>query len=294
MKNNIKKPLNSLIEIDKKILPFFSSPIILKRISDQKKNIDLNKLNPQKKLIYKIIKLNEKLVKFSTSIKQYNLNLDSFFLPAFKGNEGKKSIGNATASHLPVKPLGQSVEGINNSEFILFVRNNLYYNLKFRWSNILYKIEKLIPVLKFHSLLNNINLFAPKRLLKPQSYIRYYYRIIKINNFAAYAKQQAPYTEQLPAERSLNLIPSLSAVEQPKAFHLKKANASLKTRVLRTQRSKVLIKINEYNDESSKLRSTIQLHKFENGRSIKYILKKLNTLLNEIDNIIFIKNIADF
>ena len=48
MKNNIKKPLNSLIEIDKKILPFFSSPIILKRISDQKKNIDLNKLNPQK------------------------------------------------------------------------------------------------------------------------------------------------------------------------------------------------------------------------------------------------------
>jgi len=36
--NNIKKqPLNSLIDIDKKILPFFSSPIILKRISDQKK-----------------------------------------------------------------------------------------------------------------------------------------------------------------------------------------------------------------------------------------------------------------
>jgi hypothetical protein len=111
MKNNIKKPLNSLIEIDKKILPFFSSPIILKRISDQKKNIDLNKLNPQKKLIYKIIKLNEKLVKFSTSIKQYNLNLDSFFLPS---------------------SLNEKVVGGNKSEFILFVRNNLYYNLKYR------------------------------------------------------------------------------------------------------------------------------------------------------------------
>jgi hypothetical protein len=63
MKNNIKKPLNTLNDIDKKILPFFSSPIILKRISDQKKNIDFKH---QKKLIYKIIKLNEKLVKFTT------------------------------------------------------------------------------------------------------------------------------------------------------------------------------------------------------------------------------------
>jgi hypothetical protein len=111
---------------------------------------------------------------------------------------------------------------------------------------------------------------------------------------AAYEKQQAPSAEQMM--RSINLIPNLSTVDQPKSFlpvelGLKKANTSLKTRVLRTQRSKVLIKINEYNDESSMLQSPIQLHKFENGRSIKYILNKLNTLLNEIDNIIFIKNI---
>ena len=38
MKNNIRKPLNSLNDIDKKILPFFSNPIILKRIEDKKKN----------------------------------------------------------------------------------------------------------------------------------------------------------------------------------------------------------------------------------------------------------------
>jgi hypothetical protein len=68
MKNNNfkKEPLNFLNDIDKKILPFFSSPIILKRISDQQKNKDSNVLNPQKKLIYKIIKLNEKLVEFTT------------------------------------------------------------------------------------------------------------------------------------------------------------------------------------------------------------------------------------
>ena len=47
MKNNIKKPLNTLNDIDKKILPFFSSPIILKRISDQKKNINFKLGDPK-------------------------------------------------------------------------------------------------------------------------------------------------------------------------------------------------------------------------------------------------------
>ena len=46
------------------------------------------------------------------------------------------------------------------TEFILFIRNKLYYNLKFRLSNILYKIEKFIPVFKSHTLLNNIYLLV--------------------------------------------------------------------------------------------------------------------------------------
>ena len=36
MKNNIKKPLNSFNDIEKKILPFFSNPIILKKIEDKR------------------------------------------------------------------------------------------------------------------------------------------------------------------------------------------------------------------------------------------------------------------
>jgi hypothetical protein len=54
--------------------------------------------------------------------------------------------------------------------------------------------------------------------------------------------------------------------------------------------TKVLIKINNYNDQSSYDYSIIKLHKFENGRSIKYILLKLKNLLNEIENLINIKN----
>ena len=41
-------------QIDKRILPFFSVPVILKNISDKKKYKNLNLLNPQNKLIYKI------------------------------------------------------------------------------------------------------------------------------------------------------------------------------------------------------------------------------------------------
>jgi hypothetical protein len=179
MKNNIKKPLNSFNDIDKKILPFFSNPIIFKKIEDQKKNKDLNQINPQKKLIFNIIKLNEKLVKFTTSIKNYNLNIDSFYLT---------EAGNKLAE----------------TELLLFIRNNLYYNLKYRLSNILYKFERFIPVLKFNSLLYNINLFVPKRLFKPQPYIRFTYRIIQINNHFNNMNTQTDKSSANPLLKSLN------------------------------------------------------------------------------------------
>jgi hypothetical protein len=268
MKNNIKKPLNSFNDVDKKILPFFSNPIILKRIENKKKNKDLNQVNPQKKLIYKIIKLNEKLVKFTTSIKNYNLNLDSFKLTEL---DNKRT----------------------ETEFILFIRNNLYYNLKFRVSNILYKIEKFIPVLKFHSLLYNINLFNPKRLFKPQPYIRFTYRIIQINNYfnnkninlaSSFLKNREEESNNLFSNYRSILPRGYSANNALTLSKNKKASTALEAR------NKVLIKINTYNELSSFNYSIIQLHKFENGRSIKYILLKLNNLLNEIDNIINIKN----
>ena len=48
---------------EKRILPLFSVPVILKKISDKKKYKNFKLLNPQKKLIYKIIRLNKKLNK---------------------------------------------------------------------------------------------------------------------------------------------------------------------------------------------------------------------------------------
>jgi hypothetical protein len=110
-------------QIDKRILPFFSVSVILKNISDKKKYKNLNFLNHQKKLIYKIIKINKKLEKLVESIKKYNLNLNSF-----KGSK---------------------------LDFILFLRNNLYFNLKICFSNILYKIDLIKAV--YNSTINNNN-----------------------------------------------------------------------------------------------------------------------------------------
>ncbi len=348
-KNLAFAPNNSLNHVNEKILPFFSSPVILKKILDQEKNIDNNLLNPEKKLIYKIIKLNENLVKSTTSIKKYNLKLDSWL-----------SVG-------------------NKSEFILFMRNNLYYNLKFRLSNILYKIEKFTPVLKFNSLLNNINLFAPKRLFKPQSSIRFTYRMIQINDIFNFKKTlksklsnrnlnvsnkklrsgslskgrvlvliknynysptvqdqeslmslkkvkdplniSATHTHNdsstgfvngtvTSAEPSLTTLLSSMAGEINKSQHKVVGKKNKKTKTMHSilteaseQKKLSIANHSSYSsDHPNKVQnlgvrrrincSTIQLQKLlkENGKSIKYILLKLNELLNEIENTINIKN----
>ena len=64
------------INIDKRILPLFSTPVILKQISDKKRNkYNFNLLNPQKKLTYKVISLKEILSIFLKGLNLYNFNL---------------------------------------------------------------------------------------------------------------------------------------------------------------------------------------------------------------------------
>jgi len=120
--------------IEKRILPFFSVPVMLKKVSDKKKNKNYNSIIPQKKLFYKVEIMNKKLNKLVNSIHKYNLNLNSF-----KGNK---------------------------LDFILFLRENLYFNLKIRLSNISYKIN-LIKLIYSTLINNNKNSIVTESLSSP-------------------------------------------------------------------------------------------------------------------------------
>nr|YP_009739426.1 ribosomal protein S3 [Tricholoma flavovirens]QIC20270.1 ribosomal protein S3 [Tricholoma flavovirens] len=141
-KNNYKD-----IIIDKRILPLFKTPIILKQLNETKRNkynIILNNQTPNFR--FRLITLNEILDIFLKGIYLYNYNLNTY------------------------------LNKYNNKELILQLKMDDIYKLNNRLSNYFYIINKFIPFFKIRSLIYNIRLFLPKRLLKPQPYIKFKYR----------------------------------------------------------------------------------------------------------------------
>jgi hypothetical protein len=102
--------------IDKRIIPLFRTPIILKKIDQLKKSKDNNSTVIQKNLTFKIIPLNKKLVKYSNII-------DNF----------KKSINKLILINIKEK-------NIYNSKFI-FLDNNDLSKLKIYLNKILWPLH---------------------------------------------------------------------------------------------------------------------------------------------------------
>uniref|UniRef100_UPI00315C73BC ribosomal protein S3 n=1 Tax=Leucopaxillus giganteus TaxID=1167592 RepID=UPI00315C73BC len=152
MKNN-NMVLNEIevIKIDKRILPLFSSSIMVKNRSEMKRSkYNLNNLNPQKKLTYDIITLDQILEVILKGMNLYNFNLNNFILKQKK------------------------------LALISKFKKNESYNLNLQISKFIYLIDKILPIFKIKSLLYNIRLFSPNHLLKPESKIRYSYRLRNI------------------------------------------------------------------------------------------------------------------
>jgi len=139
------------INIDKRILPLFSTPFLLQKLSEKKKNkYSINLINPQNNFNSQNqkITLKEILEIFLKGIKTYNLNLKEY------------------------------LEKHNNKlNLILELKKDDYYKLNYNLSHYFYQIKRFIPVLKLRSLLYNFRLFLPKRLLKPEPFIRLRYRL---------------------------------------------------------------------------------------------------------------------
>nr|YP_009739460.1 ribosomal protein S3 [Tricholoma saponaceum]QIC20304.1 ribosomal protein S3 [Tricholoma saponaceum] len=144
--NLTKNKYNDLI-IDKRILPLFKTPVILKQLNEKKRNkYNITLKNPGPKFKFKLISLNEILSLFLKGIYLYNSNLNHYL-----------------KTH-------------NNKELILHLKNDDIYKLNISLSNYFYIINKFIPFFKIRSLIYKIRLFLPTRLFKPHPYIKFRYR----------------------------------------------------------------------------------------------------------------------
>jgi len=134
------------INIDKKILPLFSLPLQLKQINDQKRNkYNINTTDTKSTYNYNIITLNQILDLYLKGITLYNYNLNNYLLKR------------------------------NKLDLILQLKKENNFNI--RISNFFYTIQRFLPIIKINSLLYNVNLFFPNRLLKPEPNIRFSHRI---------------------------------------------------------------------------------------------------------------------
>jgi hypothetical protein len=149
-KNNIDITKNDYKEIiiDKRILPLFKTPVILKKLNDKKKNkYNIKLINTQPQSIFKKITFKEIFAIFLKGINIYSKNLNKYL-----------------KTH-------------NNKELILQLKKDTNYKLNISLSNYFYWIKKFFPVFKIRSLLYKFRLFFPKQILKPEPYIRYKYRL---------------------------------------------------------------------------------------------------------------------
>jgi Mitochondrial ribosomal protein (VAR1) len=158
---------NTNININKRILPIFITPVIKKIIIDKKKSkYNLNILNPQSNLTSSVLQSNSYLTNknitesqiielFLKGINVYNKNLNDF------------------------------ISKSNNQELILYLKNDEFYRYNIRLSNLLYCIKRFFPIeqKKIKILFNKIELYLPKHLLKPN------YKNIRFNKRLRYIKK---------------------------------------------------------------------------------------------------------
>nr|UEX93005.1 ribosomal protein S3 [Paramarasmius palmivorus] len=240
------------IKIDKRILPIFSAPIILKKISDKKKGITSSTLVAEQgsrnknKLNYKITNFNKKLKKLVKLIKKYNLTMNSF-----KGSK---------------------------LDLILYLRNNLYFNLNIRFSNIFYKINLISPALR-------------SRSKKREGFTLLFDEEAEDN-------KRSIYNFSLGAASHLQNISSSSSARSAGRFILP-TQPSLKNDLIDTYKdivnNKEMDNYNLFSSLSLKNSKSLTPNVYTpiNEKKINYLLLKLNNLMKKIEYIINIININE-
>jgi Mitochondrial ribosomal protein (VAR1) len=137
------------IIIDKRMLPLFKTPVILKKLSDRKRNkYNFNlKSDNKKNFTFKIRPFKEIFNVFLKGINIYNNQLNHY------------------------------LDTHKYTELILELKNDDHYKLNISLSNYLYLIKIFMPIFKFRSLIYKFRIFLPKWLFKPNPYINFKYRL---------------------------------------------------------------------------------------------------------------------
>ena len=116
---NITKNDYNEIFIDKRILPLFKTPIILKQLNEKKRNkYNIILKNQDQNLKFRLITLKEILDIFLKGIYLYSYNLNNY------------------------------LKKYNNKELILQLKKDEIYKLNNSVSNYIYIIKKFIPLFK--------------------------------------------------------------------------------------------------------------------------------------------------
>nr|YP_009517288.1 ribosomal protein S3 [Tricholomella constricta]AYE93423.1 ribosomal protein S3 [Tricholomella constricta] len=170
----ITKNEYSDINLDNRIIPLFSSSVYLKEKSLKKRNkYNFALLNPQKKLTSKVISFKEILSLFLKGFNIYNFNLNKYLLQHKKLD---------LMENLLLRESKNSASSDSADE---------YYKLNLRLNKFLFILNKFMPVLKYRSFLYKVSLFFPKRLLKPQPYVSFSYRLRNLHKIFLFLNKKA-------------------------------------------------------------------------------------------------------
>src|ERR1700755_2764390 len=183
--NNTNKNEYSELNLDKRMLPLFRTPFLLKNLNDQKRNkYNLDNLNAQKKLTYKVISLNEILEIYLKGINLYKLNLNNYLL--------------------------------KNNKLDLILNTNTKdenYKLNFSLNKFLYCLNRYSCAYNLNSLLYKIRLFLPGRLLKAQPNIKFKYRTTFLKRLQLLIYKENYILENNNSRREINEL-----IEKGKEF----------------------------------------------------------------------------
>jgi hypothetical protein len=169
--DKLKIMYSDAFKIDKRIIPLFKTPIILKKIDLLKYSNNEDKVKVQRKLVYKIKTLNQKLSKYSRNIKRFKIEINQIILNNIKNNNEFLSSANAPLS-----------AGMEENKFLFLSKDDIA-KLRLYLNKIFINInENFTPFLKKKNYILLKNDLKKKKIMLSNKGFSFYYNFLFSTN----------------------------------------------------------------------------------------------------------------